>query len=696
MLFLLLFVFYLILGGVGCHIVNHPLILHHLTIVAQAHDELPSRNRPLIRNTWLIDELYQKLHASPQDLVSAFHYIDVVPAVTHGVISGSIVCLWFPVLKQYLSTSTLALDIMEKKLINALPAIPPLVSAFEQTPTSTGHLISTFHNGLETIQNEVQAYMPSQFVPYRIEERQYSGRELVTAWWSKYDNLVQVFDGIIDGYTNWRTTMAEWVDYTTALGVNRQSLALALHQYDHHQSFYAEDLLERSPLTVITEILIRQIENNRFFYMHPSRAITPYAVEVPVLLETASPTKMAQLFCSEFSCTEAMLNVINVVDYSNYPDVLNELTHQLTEQRRWMDKDELTASQKNARLVSDTYRYTVSLPTACRKDAHARLLCDMCSYYMTPIQFYLSQMDILNDYRADLPYLLDLVPNALRKLPLDFDGFNDYLSRIYRDVSPFFGIQDSLLSYWLIKDWKKDITDLYVLFREDQNLWISIPPKTLTEDNALAIHQVDLSAYSLQSFWRRFFQIIRKNRIGWWGKLLSIASVYDAYIDKSSVHSDHGSASSSLTTQCRTSDSIFDCICAIHERFIDPSLSDLFTEMQKRALLVKSQHLYGKLEIYTAMAEKLREATPLSFRSKFKKWISSSSSQSQSNDLNQQIPSLRPLSSDRKMLANDFEKVFTIDTDGNIINADRDDIATTPPKRPKLKTKKSLWRQFHG
>ena len=690
-------------GVVNCAIVEHQWVRQHLTIVERAHDAAPNvHQQPFFAEDRLIDDVYRQIHATPQSLITAIHWLDVVPAVPHAVISGAILCMWFPVMKLYLQEATLAIDVADGDFMRALPSTPPTIGSFQKHTTSTGHVLRAFHKCLDTIQAEIQGYIVITAISYRMEERPYTRREIISAWWSSYDNVVLMLDTAIHHYALWRTTLAEWVDYTTALGISRETLAIALHQ-DFDRSIYADDILETAPLTQLTEIFLSQIEYNRFFHLSPTRSVMPYAIEIPVILETASPTKMAQLYCKEFSCTEAMQNVINVVDYSTYPNVLHELTHHLTEERRWMDKNELSVTEQNSRLVSDTYRYTMSLPAACRVDAHARLLCDMCGYYMTPIQFYLSQMDILHDYRNDLPYLLDLLPIQSRSIFLDFDRFNDLLSGVYRDVSPFFGIQDSLLSFWLMKEWKKAINDLYVLFREDKNLWKSTPPKTLTNDHTLAAHQVDLEAYPLQAYWRRFFQIIKSNRANWWASLLQVASAYDMYTQKT-PSTQHLYNPLALTMQCRNSKSIFDCITLLHQRFTDPDITALFNEQLQRALLVRSNHLHGRLDVYEAMAARLKDETHISFKSRFKKWIHPGSP---TNDPLLLPPQLPTLLSDNELLHSnsrpypirdeEFNRIFTVDAQGNMLNAagpSRND-AQEPRVAPRLKTKKSLWRQLH-
>lgn len=698
----------LLLSVVSCAIVEHPWVHDHLSIVDRAHDVLPNvLHQPVFEEHLLINDVFLQIHTTPQSLATAMHWLNVMPAVPHAVISGAILCMWFPVMKLYLEKETLAIEVADEQLMRALPGTPPTIGAFIGHPTSTGHILRAFQRCADTIQAEIQGYIACPTVPFQMEERSYTRTEIIKTWWSSYDNLVLLLDTAIDNYALWRTTLAEWVDYTTALGISRQTLALALQEgYDDkiEGSVYADDVLERAPLTQITEIFLSQIENNRFLHLSPTRSVMPYAMEIPVILETASPTKMALLYCMEFPCTEAMQNVINVVDYSSYPSVLHELTHHMTHQRRWMDSNELSATESNSRLVSDKYRYTMSLPTACRVDAHARALCDMCSYYMTPIQFYLSQMDILHDYRDDLPYLLDLLPMNRRSIPLDFDQFNDLLSRVYRDVSPFFNKQDSLLAFWLIKDWKKDINDLYVLFREDKDLWKSNPPRTLLDDQTLAAHQIDLESYPLQAYWRRFFQIIRSNRADWWSSLLRVASAYDMYTQKSPV-SQLVYNPLALTMQCRNSRSIFDCIFLLHQRFTDPAITALFPEKLQRALLVRSFSLSGKLEVFETMAARLREEIPTSLKSRFKKFFHHSKSSSEDPVLHS--PQLPTLLSDNELLhssnkayvntEDEFNRVFTVDAQGNMLNAAAESLQNDPQTRvrPRLKPKKSLWRQLH-
>jgi len=623
-------------------------------------------------------------------------------------------------MKAFLQRDTDAVHLVGNRLERYIDN-PPTMTAFLHDPPSSGRLIQCIQFGLDTVQAELQSYTRMDHVPLQMPNQDYDGKGLVLSWWARYDAMVDVLEKAVVIYGAWRHDINDWIRYTEALGINTYSLSLALHVDPGAQSIYADDLLQMAPLTLLTSTFLTQIANNRFFFSHPNNPLMPYASQIPVLLETASATKMAQMYCSDFDCTEGMRDIIYMVDYGSHPEVLHELTHFLTEQRRWMDKDDLSVAQQNSRLAADKYRYTISLPSECRKTKHTRLLCDMCSYYMTPIQFYLSQVDILDAYRHDLPYLLDLMPISNRRvIPLDFDRFNDQLSRTYRDVATFFGINDALLSYWLMKDWKTDINDLYVLFREDPELLRTTPPTSLMTAQDLATHTVDLNTWSLQSFWRRFFSIVKTHRTSWWERLLKIAVAYDMYAQKAPLSQiNHNPLS--LTMQCRNTKSIFDCISLLYSMFSKPDLASLFTAQQRRNMLVRTQLLYGRLEVYEDMAEKLREMTPSSLRSKIKRLFTSSSPVSPTNhsSASLQVPPLPTLVSDNEMLQGDdgryqYEqspipivntRVFTVDDDGFIMDPIAPFPSTSPPPppppqqstrpRPRLQQQKSFWRQFN-
>ena len=258
------------------------------------------------------------------------------------------------------------------------------------------------------------------------------------------------------------------------------------------------------------------------------------------------------------------------------------------------------------------------------------------------------------------------------------------------------------------------------------------PPLSLLAAEDLATHTVDLTTWSLQSFWRRFFSVVKTHRTSWWERILKIAVAYDMYTQKTTISSIHHNPLS-LTMQCQSTKSIFDCICLLHNILTKPEMDSLFTPQQRRNMLLKTQLLYGKLELYEEMAERLREATPSSLRSKIRRIFSSSSSPvspTHHRSTSIQIPALPALVSDNEMLQGDDgryqpyqtpiqmdTRVFTVDDEGFIIDPVPPRPSMSPPQqarpsmstprpvivrddqssrqRPRLQQQKSFWRQFH-
>lgn len=523
-----------VLAAYGVVQATLPLITEELQMI---HGRPLQTTRHLVEPpTWLTEQLspiqrmnganqfyinlYTLCESSGQTLGVCYNYRKHFSELVNGLIYGAILLRWLPDLDQLFQPFTRA--IVESRAT--------LFAGQAQIAESTPHVLleTFFEQTWEKLRDEIDLYVGHERthdIPYVVsihsDTRGYLKKsELLKRWWSAYPALIQAAHELYNTYHKWSEDLTVWRTY--------------LQEFDDvNQTTFSEQSSSPTSLIEKTDALLDMMRDSPYFdYDQYVTQIgnAPFFVSVPKVLATGCPAKTIRLFCLEHNCDQftTLRNQLFTIDYVTHPELMRNLAHIITEEDRWNEiKETAGAQEQRDTFLIDQYQYATELPPACLQSDVSLKFCDICGIYQPTIYFFISQSMILDLYKDDLPYLWDM------EAPTDFDvaEFNSHLIKLYNSVRLFFGLsQDVYLSYWIMKDWSYDVTELYQLFRGYNEIWQIRPPTGLINNNNLVNVALDLTVHGLQFFWARVLRLFRDYRDIWWVRILEIARKYDDWL----------------------------------------------------------------------------------------------------------------------------------------------------------------------